>query len=145
MNPGMHKGGTMASKETALPSFFEKRELLYAEQADAAALRRMGATFLAGGVIDAALELFQKAGDAEGLAKVLEASRAAGDTFSFEAALRALGRKAAPGEWVAIGETALAAGQLSFAYQAFEKADDQGGLERVRREMAAAGIQPVTA
>jgi hypothetical protein len=46
----------------------------------------------------------------------------------------------APGEWVAVAETALAAGMLSFAYRAFEKADHQEGLERARRAMFEAGI-----
>jgi hypothetical protein len=31
---------------------------------------------------------------------------------------------------------------LWFAYRAFEKADNQDGLERTRKEMHAAGISP---
>lgn len=130
------------SVEDEVPGFFEKRGLLYAEQPDAAALRKMGGEVLAIGLLDSALELFDKAKDREGLERVLEAARKAGDVFTFDAALRALGRTAAAEEWVRLGETAFAAGMLSFAYQAFEKADDQSGLEKVRREMAAAGIQP---
>jgi tetratricopeptide (TPR) repeat protein len=130
--------------KTARKDFFGRRELLYAEQADAAALRAEGDGCLADGLLDTALALFQKAGEAGGIERVLEAAREAGDAFSFEAALRALGRTAKPEEWVRLGETALAGGRLSFAYRAFEKADNQSGLERVRREMSAAGIQPVT-
>jgi hypothetical protein len=41
-----------------------------------------------------------------------------------------------------MGETALKAGMLWFAYRAFEKADNQDGLERARTAMHAAGISP---
>ena len=125
---------------TALPGFFEKRELIYAAQPAAAALRAQAKRLLESGVLEGALESFQRAGDAAGTAEVAEAARAAGDAFAYEAALKALARAAAPAEWVAVGETALAAGMLSFAYRAFEKADHQDGLERARRALFEAGI-----
>lgn len=128
------------SAETTLPGFFEKRELLYAEQPDAAALRKEAGNAMAAGVLDVALDLFVKAGDTAGMEQVLEEARRIGDAFSFEAALRALGRTVGASEWVRLGETARAAGRLAFAYRAFEKADSQPNLERVRQEMAAAGI-----
>lgn len=123
-----------------MPGFFEQRELLYAGQVDATALSAQGRRFLEAGLLDGALESFLKAGDGAGLAQVEAAARAAGDSFSLEAALKALGKTATPAEWTAVGETALAAGLLWFAYRAFEKADDQERLERTRREMSAAGI-----
>lgn len=125
---------------TTLPGFFEKRELIYAAQPPTAALRAQAKRLLESGILEGALESFQRAGDAPGVAEVAEAARAAGDAFAYEAALKALARAAAPAEWVAVGETALAAGMLSFAYRAFEKADHQEGLERVRRAMFEAGI-----
>ena len=128
--------------EKSLPGFFEKRELLFAPQPDAAGLGAKGRLCLEAGLLDGALEFFAKAGDAPGLAQVEEAARRSGDSFSLEAALKALGKTATPAEWAAVGETALGAGLLWFAYRAFEKADNQGGLERTRREMHAAGITP---
>lgn len=128
--------------ETALPGFFKKRKLLFAEPADKASLGAEGRAGLDAGLLDSSLEFFVRAGDREGLERVAEAARAAGDTFSFEAAHKALGKPAATADWVAIGETALAAGRLWFAYRAFEKADNQDGLERTRRDMHAAGITP---
>jgi hypothetical protein len=128
--------------DKALPGFFEKRELLYAGQPNAGALVALGQTQLGAGVLDGALEAFVRAGNAEGMAQVAEAARAAGDAFSFEAALKAQGKAPAAGEWAALGETALAKGLLWFAYRSFEKADHQDGLERTRREMFAAGIAP---
>lgn len=122
------------------PGFFEKRDLLFAEQPAASALSAAGRRLLEAGLPDSALEAFVKAGDTAGVTEVSNAARAAGDAFTFEAALKALGKKAPPAEWVVVGETALGAGRLWFAYRAFEKADFQDGLERTRQAMHAAGI-----
>jgi len=126
--------------ETALPGFKERRELIFAERPDAGALSARGRKLIEAGLPDGALEMFAKAGDTDGIAQAAEAARRAGDVFTLEAALKALGKTASPAEWVAVGETALAAGLLWFAYRAFEKADNQAGLERVRQQMHAAGI-----
>ena len=126
----------------AIPGFFERRELIHAAQPNAAALRAQGKDLLESGLLEGALESFVKAGDTEGLGQVAAAASAAGDAFAYEAALKALGRTAGPAEWVALGETALAAGMLWFAYRAFEKADHQENLERTRRLMFEAGITP---
>mgnify|MGYP001033120044 CR=1 FL=1 len=125
---------------TTLPGFFEKRELIYAAQPAAAALRAQARQLLEIGILEGALESFQRAGDDAGIAEVGEAARSAGDAFAFEAALKARGKAPSAAEWVALGETALEAGMLSFAYRAFEKADHQDGLERARRAMFEAGI-----
>lgn len=126
----------------SIPGFYERRELLFAPKPDAAALSAQGRGFLEAGLLDSALESFAMAGDSAGLAQVEEAARRAGDTFSLVAVLKSLGKNATPVEWVAIGETALKAGNLWFAYRAFEKADSQEGLERTRAAMYAAGISP---
>ena len=126
----------------SLPGFYERRELLFAVKPVPASLSAQGRIFLEAGLLDSALESFAMAGDSAGLAQVDEAARRAGDTFSLVAVLKALGKTATPAEWVAIGETALKAGLLWFAYRAFEKADSQDGLERTRTAMHAAGISP---
>lgn len=126
----------------SLPDFAERRGLLFAEQPSASALSTQARGLLDAGLLDGALEMYAKAGDAAGVALVVEAARHAGDAFTFEAALKAAGRTAPPAEWVALGETALGAGLLWFAYRAFEKADSQEGLERTRTAMFNAGIPP---
>lgn len=128
--------------QKSVPGFYERRELLFAAKPDPAALSAQGRVFLEAGLLDSALESFAMAGDSAGLSHVEAAARRAGDTFSLVPALKALGKTASPAEWVAIGETALQAGMLWFAYRAFEKADNQGGLERTRAAMHAAGISP---
>jgi hypothetical protein len=137
----VNKEGAVATQE-AITGFFERRDLLFAAKPDPAGMSAHGRGFLAAGLLDSALESFVAAGDAAGIAQVEEAARRAGDTFSLVAAHRALGKTATPGEWVAIAETALQAGMLWFAYRAFEKADNQDGLERTRSAMHAAGISP---
>ncbi len=124
------------------PGFFDRRALLFAQQSNPAALSAQGRVFLEAGLLESALESFAMAGDTVGLAQVDEAARRAGDAFNVVAALKALGKTATPAEWVAVGETALGAGLLWFAYRAFEKADNQDGLERTRKEMHSAGISP---
>ena len=126
----------------SIPGFFERRELLFAAKPVPASLSAHGRVFLEAGLLDSALESFVMAGDSAGLAGVEEAARRAGDTFSLVPALKALGKTATPAEWIAVGETALQSGLLWFAYRAFEKADNQDGLERTRKEMHAAGITP---
>lgn len=127
----------------SMPGFFERRAVLFAAHPNQAALSAQGRAFLESGLLENALESFVMAGDTAGLAQVDEAARRCGDTFNVVAALKALGKTATPAEWMAVGETALGAGLLWFAYRAFEKADNQDGLERTRREMHAAGISPV--
>ena len=128
--------------QSSIPGFYERRELLFAPKPDQAALSAHGRGFLAAGLLDSALESFAMAGDTAGLAQVDEAARRSGDAFTLVAALKALGKNATPAEWVTIGETALKAGMLWFAYRSFEKADNQDGLERTRTAMHAAGISP---
>lgn len=125
-----------------IPGFYERRELLFATKPDPSALSAHGRAFLEDGLLDSALESFAMAGDTAGLARVEEAARRTGDSFTLVAVLKALGKSPTPVEWVAIAETALQAGLLWFAYRAFEKADNQEGLERTRTAMHTAGISP---
>ena len=123
-----------------LPSFYQRRELLFAEKPEPAALSAHGRRFLEAGLLDSALESYAAAGDAAGLAQVEEAARRAGDTFTLVAGLKALGKTDAAAAWASTGERALGAGLLWFAYRAFEKAESQEGLERTRHAMHEAGI-----
>jgi hypothetical protein len=123
-------------------SFIKKRELLFSAQTPPAALKMRGRELLEQGLFDDALEFFIKAQDHEGMEKILEECRRTGDAFTFEATLRALGRAAAREEWERMAQTALDSGQLWFAYRAFEKADNQAGLQKVREQMAGQRSKP---
>lgn len=116
--------------------------MLDGQQGAPDALSRQGRELLSQGLLDEALVFFLKAGDEEGIRAVADEGRREGDFFSFEAALRGLGSQAGAEDWNTLAENALGRGRLWFAYRAFEKADDQPGLERVRRAMAEQGILP---
>jgi hypothetical protein len=128
------------TENTPYPGFFRRREMLNAGTTPAETLSDKGAELAAQGLLDEALAFFLRAGNRDGIEGVLEESRRTGDTFTFEAALRALGREASKEEWGGVGRKALEEGRLWFAYRAFEKADDQGGLEKVRAAMETLGV-----
>ncbi len=130
--------------EVSVPGFFRKREMLQGDRASNEDLSGVGRGLAAEGILDEALLFFVKAEDGEGMAAVLEESRRRGDAFTFEAALRALGRTASQKEWSEVGEQAAAAGQFRFAWRAFEKAGDKAGLEKVRLALAAEERPPVS-
>jgi len=136
----MGKNMESMTEETSYPGFFRRREMLDAQGTPGGTLSTQAAKLAAQGLLDEALTFFAKAGDREGMEGVLEESRRTGDTFSFEAALRALGREATKEEWGALGRQAMEDGRLWFAYRAFEKADDQAGLVKVRTTMVELGI-----
>ena len=120
----------------AYPGFFRRREMLDAEGTPEKTLSAQGEELAAHGLLDEALTFFARAGNRQGMERVLEESRRSGDFFSFEAALRALNLEATREEWGALGRQALEDGKLWFAYRAFEKADDQEGLGKVRASMS---------
>ena len=122
--------------EVSVPGFLRKREMLQGDRASKEDLSREGRGLTAEDLLDEALLFFVKAEDEEGMAAVLEESLRRGDTFTFDAALRALGRTASRNEWAEVGERAAAAGQFRFAWRAFEKAGDKAGLEKVRLALA---------
>ena len=130
------------TEKTSYPGFFRRREMLDGDKTAGGTLRELASELVDQGLLDEALGYFVKAGDREGMESVLEESRRVGDTFSFEASLRALGREASKEEWGALGKQALDKGRLWFAYRAFEKADDQPGLEKVRASMSDHDIVP---
>jgi hypothetical protein len=130
--------------EVSVPGFFRKREMLEGDRASKEDLSGVGRGLAAEGLLDEALLFFVKAEDEEGMADVLEESRRRGDAFTFEAALRALGRTASQKEWSEVGERAAAAGKFRFAWRAFEKAGDKAGLEKVRLALAAEERPPVS-
>lgn len=125
-----------------VPGFFAKRKVLEGDQTPGESLTRQGLELAEQGLLDEALNYFVRARNREGMEKVLEKSRREGDTFSFEAAVRALGREVSREEWEQLAERALERGLLWFSYRAFERADHQPGLEKVRTVMAEQGLTP---
>lgn len=128
------------NKEAKVPGFFRRRDLLDSEQPAERKLVDQGEEFAEQGLLDEALTFFIRAGDEKGMRRVLAESRSLGDSFTFDAALRVLGKTASRSEWKEVGEKAFEAGRLWFSYRAFEKADYQEGLEKVRAAMGEQGV-----
>lgn len=128
------------NKEAKVPGFFRRRDLLDSEQPAERKLVDQGEEFAEQGLLDEALTFFIRAGDDKGMRRVLAESRSLGDSFTFDAALRVLGKTASRSEWKEVGEKAFEAGRLWFSYRAFEKADYQEGLEKVRAAMGEQGV-----
>ena len=128
------------SEEAKVPGFFRRREMIDNEQTAERKLVEQGGEFAKQGLLDEALTFFIRAGDEKGMKEVLAESRRLGDSFTFDAALRVLGKTASREEWKEVGEKAFEAGRLWFAYRAFEKADNQEGLEKVRTAMGEQGV-----
>jgi hypothetical protein len=128
------------SEEAKVPGFFRRRDLLDSEQTPEGKLVQQGEEFAEQGLLDEALTFFIRAGDEKGMKMVLAESRRLGDSFTFDASLRVLGKTASRDEWKEVGEKAFEAGRLWFSYRAFEKADYQEGLEKVRAAMGEQGV-----
>ena len=128
------------NEEAKVPGFFQRRELLDSEQPPERKLVDQGGEFVEQGLFDEALTFYIRAGDEKGMKTVLAESRRLGDTFTFDAALRSLGKTATQSDWKEVGENAFEAGRLWFSYRAFEKADFQEGLEKVRAAMNEQGV-----
>ena len=128
------------TEEAKVPGFFRRRELLDSDRTSEGNLSSQAEAFEEEGLLDEALSFHLRAGNEKGIERILEKSRKTGDFFTFDAALKALGRTSSREEWKKVGEVALASGRLWFAYRSFEKADDQEGLEKVREEMERQGV-----
>ena len=136
-------GGDSGGK--TLPGFFEKRELLYAEQPNAAALRRAGARRAGGRAAGARAGVLRQGRRHRGAGAGGRGRARRGRRLRFEAALKALGQDGGGGRSGSRSARRRSRpGLLWFAYRAFEKADHQDGLERTRRAMFEAGIAPAS-
>ena len=128
------------NKEAKVPGFFRRRDLLDSEQPAERKLVVVQGSFSQTKVQTKEQTFFIRAGDEKGMRRVLAESRSLGDSFTFDAALRVLGKTASRSEWKEVGEKAFEAGRLWFSYRAFEKADYQEGLEKVRAAMGEQGV-----
>ncbi len=103
-----------------LPHCLKKRRLLNAPEANPGLYRDLGEKFLALEWWEDALEFFQKAGDAAGLAGIKAHALKTGDAYL-------MGRVAPepdPELWRRVAEQALNLGKLHFAQKAWERAGD---------------------
>lgn len=117
-------------KETILPDYRQKQQLLYEGKRNSTELIDYGDRFLEAGKISDAIEFYQKAGHRAGLEQIIATAQQTGDLMLFLQASKALNRPTAPEEWLALGQAAKALKKYSFALLVFEK----GGHDQLLQE-----------
>lgn len=103
----------------------EKRDLLNRSAVSVDKMLEWGMRYEEAGLINDAVDFYEKAKAAEPLGKLLEKVREEGDAFLYGRVLKALGREASPKEWIAVGEKAAGLGKTLPAREAFRR----GGVE----------------
>ncbi|HDQ03716.1 MAG TPA: hypothetical protein ENN23_03970 [Deltaproteobacteria bacterium] len=118
-----------------LPDYKLKQKLLYVDNTKADVLKSYGDLFYDKGYISDALDFYKKAGDMEGLEKIKSVAFESGDVMLFEFAAKALDIELSPSDWKSIGQKAAGLKKYTFAKHALEKADDQEGLNSIKKIM----------
>lgn len=121
-------------------SSLEKRDLLNRSAVAVSRLVQWGDQYREAGLLNDAIDFYERANDSEALEALRETISEQGDVFLYGRILKALGREASPQEWIDIGEKARGLGKFAFAREAFKR----GGLEEAEEEKpeAAAGPSP---
>lgn len=110
---------------TNLLSCLEKRDLLNQSAVSINKLLEWGAVYEEAGMVNDAVDFYERANAVDQLKKLLGVAGEEGDTFIFGRILKALNREATPGEWISLGEKAAERGKHAFAKEAFKR----GGME----------------
>lgn len=111
--------------KTGLLTCLEKRDLLNRSAVSVDQLLKWGRLYEEEGLINDAIDFYEKANSTESLENLLSLSLSEGDTFNYTRILKALGRQAPADEWISIGKRAAELGKDAFAREAFKR----GGLE----------------
>lgn len=115
-------------------TYLEKRRLLNSNEIDRDILVAYGNFYLEAGMINDALDFFEKADFEEGLKKIQRVSLEEGDVFVFKRVNKILGMEILDEQWNEIGNRALELGKSLYAALAFEAAGNSERAKEVRRE-----------
>ncbi len=110
----------------------EKRDLLNQAAVSVDKLTDFGERYEESGMLNDAVDFYEKASAVEPLERLLLAAREQGDAFLYGRILRALDREAPKEEWIAVGEKAQELGKLAYAREAFKRGGrEMGEVEKV--------------
>ncbi len=112
-----------------LPNSQQRRKLLFDKNAPPEKLVSFGETYLEGGRLSEAAELFSRASHQEGLARIRALAIEQGDSFLYAMACRKSEDGDAPEAWEELGRKAMELQKYSHAVRAFRKADNGEALE----------------
>ncbi|MCE5335763.1 MAG: hypothetical protein LLG06_14365 [Desulfobacteraceae bacterium] len=104
-----------------LLSCLAKRDLLNRSNASVKDLLIWGERYEEEGMINDAIDFYEKADAGDALERLLPLARDEGDVFLLGRLLKALNREAEAREWLSLGEKASELGKTSFAREAFRR------------------------
>lgn len=125
---------------TNLLSCLEKREMLNQTAASVDKLLKWAVLYEQEGMLNDAVDFYERANASESLEKLLNVAREEGDTFLCGRILRALNREIPSQEWISLGERARELGKHAYAREALRR----GGIDVAATETAAAKEDPAS-
>jgi len=114
-----------------LPSFRDKRRVLFSERTPSERMRQTGQAFMEAGRYDDALEFFQRCGADDLTRQVAERAMGAGDTALYMRAKKILKEDISDGEWTRLAVRAEEVGAYSLAYLAHLRAGHDDEVARL--------------
>ncbi len=118
-----------------LLSCLEKNELLNQKAVSIDKLLDWGKRYEESGLINDAIDFYERAGAPERIEGLLGVVQDEGDAFLHGRILKILGRDAPAADWIAVGEKARELGKEAYAREAFKR----GGLNKPEVEKAETG------
>ncbi len=112
-------------EKSSLLSCLEKRDLLNRSAISVDQLITWGKMYEEEGLVNDAIDFYERANSSESLEKVLQEAHMEGDAFLYARILKILNRQASAQEWISLGEKARELGKDAFAREAFKR----GGVE----------------
>lgn len=120
-----------------LPDYRLKQKILYIDKTSAASLASYGDLYLEAGATSDALDFYAKAGHQASMQKIKDLVLAAGDTFLFQRAAKALGIDLQKTDWEEIARNAIQLKKYLFARHALEKTNNAELLNALATKMKA--------
>lgn len=113
-------------------TYLEKRKILNSNEIDQNMLVAYGNLYLEKGVLNDALDFFEKAHFEEGIRKIRLLGLGEGDVFIFKKASKMLKIENSEDDWNRVGEKAMELGKFRYASIAFEEAGNEEKIQELR-------------
>ncbi len=133
------------AKNQNLPSFREKRKILFSEKTSRERMRATGELFMQAGRYDDALELFERAEARDLTGQIAALAMDSGNTPLYMRAKKILKEEITDREWTALAANAEKAGMYSAAYVAHLRAGHEEEAARIRSLAQSVGDQELQA
>ncbi len=116
---------------TKVNDYLKKRDLLNNPDMPSDEAKRWADSLFDAGMLHDAVEFYKKAGNKEGLERILEIAEDEGDFFLADLVLKSLGEDFDSGRWAKLGKRAEELKKYYFASQAYKMAGMDGEAARL--------------